>query len=375
VLALLVWTLTLPGPPSVAGRARDPGPRDAPAFALGAAGVDAGEWARLRYQAWLRGRAAAAAAERDRAAVQAAADGPGAAAPAPPAAPPAGGERSIPALALRAYREAAAWAAGFDPGCGLSWTVLAGIGRVESNHGRYGGAATRVGAGGTVTPPILGLALDGRGVARIADSDGGRWDGDRVWDRAVGPMQFIPSTWRRLGRDGNHDGVADPNNLFDAATSAAAYLCLSVDGSLSDPSVLRQAIYNYNHSWRYVDAVLGWASTYQGGVTVGPAVATAPPSTGTPAPPAGPPTTSPPTTTTRPPATTTTTTVPPTTSTTVPPTTTTEPPTTTTLPPTTTEPPTTTTEPPTTTTEPPPTTTAPPSTTTEQPTTSTTLPP
>jgi membrane-bound lytic murein transglycosylase B len=279
VLALLVWTLTLPGPPSVAGRAKDPGPRDAPAFALGAAGVDAGEWARLRYQAWLRGRAAAADAERDRAAAMEAAAGAGATAGAGVA--PAGGDRSIPALALRAYREAAAWAAGFDPGCGLSWTVLAGIGRIESNHGRYGGAATRFGAGGTVTPPILGLALDGRGVARIADSDGGRWDGDRVWDRAVGPMQFIPSTWRRLGRDGNHDGVADPNNLFDAATSAAAYLCLSVDGSLSDPSVLRQAIYNYNHSWPYVDAILGWARLYAGGVTVGAGAPGGPGTSGT----------------------------------------------------------------------------------------------
>jgi hypothetical protein len=106
-------------------------------------------------------------------------------------------------------------------------------------------------------------------VARIPDSDGGRWDGDTAWDRAVGPMQFIPSTWRSLGRDGNDDGVADPNNLFDSAVSAAAYLCLSVDGSLSDPAVLRQAIYNYNHSWPYVDAVLGWARLYDGGVTVG----------------------------------------------------------------------------------------------------------
>jgi membrane-bound lytic murein transglycosylase B len=267
VLALLVWTLTLPGPPSAAGRAHDAEPRDAPAFALGAAGVDAGEWARLRHQAWLRGRAAAADAERDRTAAREAAGGPGATAGAGVA--PVGGDRSVPALALRAYREAAAWAAGFDPGCGLSWTVLAGIGRVESNHGRYGGAATRFGASGTVTPPIVGPPLDGRGVARIADSDGGRWDGDTVWDRAVGPMQFIPSTWRRLGRDGNDDGVADPNNLFDSAVSAAAYLCLSVDGSLSDPSVLRQAIYNYNHSWPYVDAILGWARLYAGGVTVG----------------------------------------------------------------------------------------------------------
>jgi hypothetical protein len=249
----------------------------APSFLPGAAGAGPGliagalpsdaEWARLRHQAWLRGRAAAADAERERAAAREAAAGPGATAGAGVA--PVGGDRSIPALALRAYREAAAWAAGFDPGCGLSWTVLAGIGRVESHHGRYGGAATRFGASGTVTPPIVGPPLDGRGVARIADSDGGRWDGDAVWDRAVGPMQFIPSTWRRLGRDGNDDGVADPNNLFDSAVSAAAYLCLSVDGSLSDPSVLRQAIYNYNHSWPYVDAILGWARLYAGGVTVG----------------------------------------------------------------------------------------------------------
>jgi hypothetical protein len=182
----------------------------------------------------------------------------------------------------------------------------------------------------------------------------------------VGPMQFIPSTWRRLGRDGNHDGVADPNNLFDAATSAAAYLCLA-GGDLTDRDGLRRAVYAYNHSWRYVDAVLGWASTYQGGVTVGPAVATARAAT-------GPQTTTPPPTTTRPPATTTTTTAPPTSTTAAP--TTTEPPTTTTLPPTTTEPPTTSTsEPPPTTSEPPTTTTTPPTTSTTPPTTSTTPPP
>jgi hypothetical protein len=180
-----------------------------------------------------------------------------------------GGDRTIPALALRAYREAAAWAAGFDPGCRLTWPVLAGIGRIESNHGMYGGAATRFSPSGTVSPRITGPPLDGSGVASIPDSDGGRWDGDRVWDRAVGPMQFIPTTWRSLGRDGNGDGVADPNNLFDSAVSAAAYLCLSVDGSLADPALLRQAIYNYNHSWPYVDAILSWARLYAGGVIAG----------------------------------------------------------------------------------------------------------
>jgi Transglycosylase SLT domain len=248
-----------------------------PSFLPGAAGAGPGllaggepsdaEWARLRYEAWLRGREAAADAERDRQAAREAAAGAGATSGAGMV--PVGGDRTIPALALRAYREAAAWATGFDPGCGLTWPVLAGIGRVESNHGMYGGAATRFSPSGTVTPRITGLPLNGNGVASIPDSDGGRWDGDRVWDRAVGPMQFIPTTWRSLGRDGNGDGVADPNNLFDSTVSAAAYLCLSVDGSLSDPTVLRQAIYNYNHSWTYVDAILGWARLYAGGVTAG----------------------------------------------------------------------------------------------------------
>jgi membrane-bound lytic murein transglycosylase B len=248
-----------------------------PSFLPGAAGAGPGllaagqpsdaEWARLRYEAWLRGQEAAADAERAREAAREAAAGAGATAGTGMV--PVGGDRTIPALALRAYREAAAWAAGFDPGCRLTWPVLAGIGRVESNHGMYGGAATRFSPGGTVTPRITGPPLNGRGVASIPDSDGGRWDGDTVWDRAVGPMQFIPSTWRSLGRDGNDDGVADPNNLFDSAVSAAAYLCLSVDGSLSDQALLRQAIFNYNHSWPYVDAILSWARLYAGGVTVG----------------------------------------------------------------------------------------------------------
>jgi hypothetical protein len=259
LLVVLLWGAAVPSfLPGAAGAG--------PGLLAGALPSDA-EWARLRYEAWLRGREAAADAERDREAARQAAAGPGATSGAGVA--PVGGDRSIPALALRAYREAAAWASGFDPGCGLSWTVLAGIGRIESNHGMYGGAATRFSAGGTVSPRITGPPLNGQGVARIPDSDGGRWDGDPVWDRAVGPMQFIPSTWRSLGRDGNDDTVADPNNLFDSAVSAAAYLCLSVDGSLTDPAVLRQAVYNYNHSWPYVDAILGWARVYAGGVTVG----------------------------------------------------------------------------------------------------------
>ena len=330
-MALLAWAVAAPG--FLPGDALAAGGR-APVVAGIAPGSQpsAAEEARLRALAWQRGREAAAAAERDQAAVRQAAAGAGATAtPAGWVAPPGG--PAIPALTLRAYREAAAWATGFDPGCRLSWTVLAGIGRIESNHGLFGGAATRFSAAGTISPRITGPPLDGNGVASIPDSDGGRWDGDATWDRAVGPMQFIPTTWRSLGRDGNGDRVADPNNLFDAAVSAAGYLCLSGDGDLGDPARLRQAIYGYNHSWPYVDAVLGWARLYQGGVSTGPAVPSGPPaSSTTAAPTTAAPATGPsgpdPTTTTRRP-------------------TTTEPPTSTTRPPTTTDP--TTTRPPTTT--------------------------
>jgi membrane-bound lytic murein transglycosylase B len=330
--ALLVWAVAAPG--FVPGGALAAGGLpDAPLVAVAAAGgPSAAEEARLRVLAWQRGREAAAEAERDRAAAAEAASGAGATATPASWVAPAGGGATIPALTLRAYREAAAWAAGYDPGCRLPWTVLAGIGRIESNHGLFGGPATRFSPGGAVSPRITGPPLDGNGVARIPDSDGGRWDGDTTWDRAVGPMQFIPTTWRSLGRDGNGDRVADPNNLFDAAVSAAGYLCASGGGSLTDPARLRQAIYAYNHSWPYVDAVLGWAGLYAGGVVTGPAVPGGPPATSaTAAPSTGAPTTDPPAT--RPP-----------TSTTRRPTTTTKPPTTTrpstTRPPTTTKPPT-----------------------------------
>jgi membrane-bound lytic murein transglycosylase B len=280
MLALLLVALTLPSslPAGLAaGAATDEAAR--------ALGLSLEEWNRLHEQAWLRGRQAAAEAAGQQPAAEAVANGPGAAT-ASMLALPQGGDHPIPALALRAYHEAAAWAAGFRPGCGLSWSVLAGIGRLESNHGMHWGSATRFSPDGVVRPPITGPALNGRGAASIPDTDGGRWDGDRTWDRAVGPMQFIPSTWRRLGRDGNGDRVADPNNLFDAATSAAGYLCL-VGGDLSGREGLRRAVYGYNHSWAYVDAVLRWASLYEGGVAVGPAGAAGPPGAAA-APPSGP---------------------------------------------------------------------------------------
>jgi hypothetical protein len=220
--------------------------------------------AQARYQAWLRGREAARDMAAQQAAAEQAASGPGASSPAEQAPQPSEADAVIPALALRAYRVAESWAAGFDPTCKLPWSVLAGIGRIESNHGRHFGEMARFSPAGDVTPTILGPVLDGTGgTAAIRDTDGGRWDGDIVWDRAVGPMQFIPSTWRVLGRDGDGDRLANPNNLFDAAVSAAGYLCLNSNGPMTDDTNLRNAIYAYNHSWEYVSAVITWANFYQ----------------------------------------------------------------------------------------------------------------
>src|SRR5699024_99565 len=134
-------------------------------------------------------------------------------------------ERSgIPERPLAAYAGAAAHMAEADGACGIGWNTLAGIGQVESVHGAYDGA--EVDEHGDVEPPITGVPLDGsEGVMEIPDTDDGELDGDDQWDRAVGPMQFIPQTWQRYAADGNQDGEADVHNIDDAALSAAIYLC------------------------------------------------------------------------------------------------------------------------------------------------------
>ena len=140
----------------------------------------------------------------------------------------------------------------------LPWSVLAAVGKIESNHGRHGGGELQ--PDGRIEPPIIGIPLDGtRGTARILDTDGGRLDGDALYDRAVGPMQFIPSTWRSYGVDASGDGVADPHNAIDATWSAARYLCAL---GANDPSQVSDALWSYNHSWPYVEEVLAQASAY-----------------------------------------------------------------------------------------------------------------
>jgi membrane-bound lytic murein transglycosylase B len=177
-------------------------------------------------------------------------------------------EHDVPAAALRAYKVAARTANAVDPGCRLSWTLLAGIGRVESDHGRYGGSV--LGNDGVPRPAIVGVPLNGKGpVAAIRDTDRGSFDGDKVWDRAVGPMQFIPSTWQGAGRDGDRDGTSTPNDIDDAALAAAGYLC-SGAGSLDDEGAVRAAVFRYNPSDYYVALVTAFARGYRTGVFVIP---------------------------------------------------------------------------------------------------------
>jgi hypothetical protein len=167
----------------------------------------------------------------------------------------------IPSVALAAYRRAANAVDGAEPDCGLAWTLLAGIGRVESDHGRFGGAQLL--ADGLSTIPVIGPPLDGFGTALILDTDHGRLDGDRTFDRAVGPMQFIPSTWAYWAADGDGDGQANPFDIDDAALAAARYLC-AAGGDLSTHAGLVRAVLAYNSSQAYLREVLAYAAYYAG---------------------------------------------------------------------------------------------------------------
>src|SRR6201996_8742419 len=186
------------------------------------------------------------------------------------------GALGIPTMALAAYRNAERMMAGAAPGCGISWNLLAGIGRIESMHANGGATDTH----GTAVRPIYGPALDGTlpGNEVIVQ---GSTNGRISYARAMGPMQFLPGTWARYASDGDGDGVADPQNLYDSTLSAARYLC-SGGLNLRNQSQVMAAILRYNNSTAYARNVLGWAAAYATGL----APLDLPPVTG-PAPPLG----------------------------------------------------------------------------------------
>jgi membrane-bound lytic murein transglycosylase B len=168
----------------------------------------------------------------------------------------------MPVAALEAYAYAARVAEVENPDCHLEWTTLAGIGQVESHHGTYRGSA--IGPNGDVDPPIRGVRLDGtNGNLEIIDNDG-REDGDPMYARAMGPMQFIPETWKLYGVDANNDGAVSADNFDDAALSAAGYLCWR-GKDMATPRGWMNALRAYNLSDTYARTVRDWATAYADG--------------------------------------------------------------------------------------------------------------
>jgi membrane-bound lytic murein transglycosylase B len=169
----------------------------------------------------------------------------------------------IPTSALSAYRRAATLLGKADESCHLPWNLVAAIGRVESNHGRSNGNALN--GSGIAKPGIYGVPLDGNdGRAKIGDTDSGALDKNSVYDLAVGPMQFIPGTWKSVGVDSDNDGSKNPQSINDAATAAGIYLCAG-EGDLSKTSDAAAAVKRYNNSDAYVDLVLKISAAYADG--------------------------------------------------------------------------------------------------------------
>jgi hypothetical protein len=161
---------------------------------------------------------------------------------------------SVPAQVLAAYTLAVATA---PPSCRISVSLLAAIGQVESGNL----AGHQLDAGHRAVPAVLGPVLDGQRFAAIADTDGGQWDGNRRWDRALGPMQLIPSSWRVVGVDMDRDGLRDPQDIYDAAGAAMVYLCAG-GRDLATPAGVQAAVLAYNHSAAYLSQVLAWKAVY-----------------------------------------------------------------------------------------------------------------
>ncbi|WP_333738935.1 C40 family peptidase [Streptomyces sp. IBSBF 2806] len=173
-----------------------------------------------------------------------------------------GSAADIPPRMLTAYKKAVPQVGTYVPTCqGMRWPILAGIAKVESHHA----VGRSIAAGGDIRPKIYGVLLNGSGqggnTTVVPDTDGGKWDGTSQGERAVGPFQFLPSTWESVGEDGNGDKIADPHNADDAALGAAIYLC--GDGrDLTKRAQLKAAIWQYNHSSEYVAGVLEWIDQY-----------------------------------------------------------------------------------------------------------------
>lgn len=168
---------------------------------------------------------------------------------------------NIPSVALESYAYAEWVVTQTRPTCKLQWTTLAGIGSVASDHGRVG--ERTVDDAGVPHPVLMGPALDGlAGRVRMPDSDGGALDGDQTWDHAMGPMQLLPAMWRASGVDGDGDGLANPQDVDDAALAAAYHLCGTNNKDLSVLANWKAAVNSYHNMTLNIDKVYEAAQQY-----------------------------------------------------------------------------------------------------------------
>lgn len=165
----------------------------------------------------------------------------------------------VPLVAAQAYGYAQLLLQREKPGCHLGWTTLAGIGKVESDHGRAGAL---LGANGRSTPPINGPALDGKdGRALVKDTDGGAYDNDPVYDHEMGPMHLLPLVWGVYKIDADGDGILDPYDIDDASATLARYLC-SANQDLNTLPGWTAALAQYHPGDTYENAVFRAADSY-----------------------------------------------------------------------------------------------------------------
>jgi membrane-bound lytic murein transglycosylase B len=166
----------------------------------------------------------------------------------------------VPDVAIQAYGYAQLEVARTDPQCHLTWTTLAGVGEVESKHGQVNGATLQ--RNGRSSPAIVGPLLDGQqGRPLVRDTDAGAFDGDAVYDRAMGPLRLMPALWRLHAIDADGDAILDPYDIDDAALALGRLLC-SGDDDLAVLTGWRAALTRYRSGSSYSGEVFKVADDY-----------------------------------------------------------------------------------------------------------------
>jgi membrane-bound lytic murein transglycosylase B len=171
-----------------------------------------------------------------------------------------GGVLNVPAVAIQAYGYAQLATLNTDPSCHLSWTTVAAVGEVESQHGQVGGAVLQ--SNGRSAPLVVGAVLDGKnGQALVNDTDAGAFDGDTTYDRAMGPLGLTPTVWRAYGIDADADGILDPYDIDDASLALARLLCSGAE-DLSQRAGWDAAIARQHTGSTYAKSVFTSADSY-----------------------------------------------------------------------------------------------------------------